>query len=242
MNPLVQAVDPDRLRGHPHGSQTLEVLQSLENDCSLKNEKHEQGHQGEVPILIQEPKTWRKELEHEKWCDHMLLIDWHEVRDWDAHLVGTPDQVDLLDTEFIWDALDVLVMTYGVIHWVGDHGERLAVLFVNELFLLNFHLEWFANFTIKLDRLDYQGCNEGLLGVLFLVGHFSLDVGALSDLIIANFTIGIELVGGDRPKVEEQQHSIHCHSQNEAASCEQILLISHLPAKLIKHKSCDCAD
>ena len=78
---------PELACGHSHGSQALEVLHTLKHDSSLEEKEHPELHETEIPVVVEEPETRRKELEDEERSDHMLLVNINELRDGHFHLV-----------------------------------------------------------------------------------------------------------------------------------------------------------
>lgn len=87
-----------------------------------------------------------------------------------------------------------------------------------------------------MDRLNNQRHYEHLCRVLLLVAHDGFYVCAKFDLVVVQLLVCVELVGGHRPVVGQKQHAIKADRQNEAAHCQQILLVRHLPSKLKAHE------
>ena len=90
-------MDPEVAWLRAHVPEPLETLLSLENNSSLKEEKHPKLHQTKVPVVIKEPETRSEELEDKEGRNHVLLVDLDEFRNWHFHSVGAPNQISLLD-------------------------------------------------------------------------------------------------------------------------------------------------
>lgn len=68
----------------------------------------------------------------------MLLVESQEVRYGNAHFVGTPDQIGLLEVVLSLNALCVLVELNSLSDWVGNHSEVFLVFVIAEPLLLHF--------------------------------------------------------------------------------------------------------
>ena len=51
--PLILSVYPKLTRCNTHGSEALEVLHALKDNCSFEEEEHPKLHQTEVPVVIE---------------------------------------------------------------------------------------------------------------------------------------------------------------------------------------------
>jgi hypothetical protein len=60
-------------------------------------------------------------------------------------------------------------------------------------------------------------------------------MGALFNQVRFDSAVRKEFMSSDRPKVQKEQHSIKCNRENKTPNRKQILLICHLPSKLVAH-------
>ncbi len=79
----------------------------------------------------------------------MFFVDFEEVGDWDAHLVGTPNKVSFLLIKLRTNAFSRLVELYCFFDRVRNLCEGLSINRVNKLFLLQFDLVCFVNFSSR---------------------------------------------------------------------------------------------
>jgi hypothetical protein len=70
----------------------------------------------------------------------MLLVKGNEIWNRDAHLVGTPNKVGLLDIIVSLNAFSVLIKLDGLTNWVGNDREVLLVFVVAEPLFLHFNV------------------------------------------------------------------------------------------------------
>jgi len=178
-------VDPDLTGFDTHGTKALEVVEALEDNGALKEEKHPKLHQTEVPVVVEKPQARCEQLEHEEGRHNVLLVDLQELRNGNVHLVGTPNEVGLLERGGILDTLSTLVILDSVVDRVGDLGKSLALLTVAELLFLHLHLMCHDYVSCRqLHRLHDDWHDEPLHDILLFVVYTDAYVGALIDLAV----------------------------------------------------------
>lgn len=85
------AENPELTGVHSHGPEPLEIVEALEHDGALEEEKHPELHQTEVPVVVEQPQTRGKKLKHEEWSHDVFLVDLQELRNGHVHFVRAPN-------------------------------------------------------------------------------------------------------------------------------------------------------
>lgn len=176
-------MNPKLLRRNTHGAKSLEVLESLENDGSLKHEEHSQRHETEVPVLVKEPQAVCEQLEDEKWRNHVFFVNVDEIRNWHVHFVRTQNKSCFSDIEICFKAFSTLVVLDALANGVGHGVEAVASFAVNKLFLLHFNLVSHTDFSGQLDCNFFNRHDESFGQILFVINHEDPNVRAFLDLV-----------------------------------------------------------
>lgn len=139
----------------------------------------------------------------------MFLVNLEEVRDRNRHLVGSKNQVDLLELCLTLNTNRLLVVANEVVHGVWDHCECFLLAGVHKLLFLDLNLVRTSWLPVNQLLLLLKRHDELLASVLFLVEDLGLDMRAPVDCHIRQHRVSVELVGLNAPVVQEKQHAVY---------------------------------